>query len=276
MIPRWDVGPGWPTGVLLAGDAAVLTLIYGPLARRAVTWAERHDRVAGRPAAARRLAEPAVQCAAHLLALGLLGCAALAAGRAGRILLGQVGAAVTRDGGQPLVILAAAAVGTAEVGLAALAASVLLATAPAPLRAWPRAVPRPAWAARRPAMAGPGSVWLTLPRSGWVRRWPRPGGGSWAAVTAWALLVAGVAAEEAVFRGVMVTALRPFGGWVAIGLPTLAYLAYGLGRPAARRSRAEAACCCGVLGVVNGALFLAIPSLPPLIVTHLTFLLVLG
>lgn len=269
MTPPWDgLSPGWQIPLLLVGAVPLLAVVYGPLARRGTAWAARRSRSGPAGIRISQLAEPAGESLAHLTAGCLLGLAALAAGAHGRALLSALGAALLRDAGQPQLAIAAAAVGAAEVGLAALAASVLLAAVAVTPLAGHEAI-------GRPAAGGAAAGWLSLPRSGWARRWPQPARNASAAASA-AVLLVGVAAEEAVFRGMLITALRPVGAWVAIGVPAAAYVAYGLTRPAASRSLIEAAGCCAVLGVVNGVLFFRIPALLPLIVVQLAFVLVLG
>ncbi len=260
----WVGGASWPAALVLVGTVPLLAMFYGPVAQRAAAWAM-HGTIRAGHLRPRQLSGPTAECAAHLAAAALLTVAALATGT----LLPRFGTAVTRDHNHPELALAATAVGAAEVGLATLAASVVLAVvAMTPFAGHE--------APGRPALAGPTTGWLSLPRSGWARRWPRPGWRTPAAATGSALLLVGVAAEEAVFRGLMITLLRPFGAVAAVCIATAAYVAYGLTRPAAGGSAIEAACCCLVLGAVNGGLFAAVPALLPLIAAHLAFVLILG
>jgi hypothetical protein len=249
--------------LILAGVIPSLAVVYGPLARRTVAWTVRFV-MRFQPLRARQVAQPAGECISHLAAACLLTVAALATGA-----LPGIAAAVTRDVGQPQLALAAVAVGAAEGGMATLAASVVLAIVAATSLTG-RAAPG------RPAVAEPAAAWLSLPRSGWIRRWPKSGWGTVVATTGSGLLLVGVAAEEAVFRGFMITLLRPFGLAAAVAIATAAYVGYGLSRPAAGGSAIEAACCCAVLGAISGGLFAVVPALLPLIIAHLAFILILG
>lgn len=216
----------------------------------------------GRPAG-RQLIRAAVELAAQLAAIALIVIVLLVTGRYGRARLADLGAAIARSARAPVLTIAGLAVGVAEAGLAALAASIVLAGT----RAWLPGTARTG--------AGTASAWLSLPRSGWARRWPRPGDGGTVAM-ACLILLAGVAAEETLFRGLLITAMNPLGGPAAIAVGGAAYLAYGLTRPAARGSRAEAVSCCLVLGVVNGTLFWLVPALLPLVAAQLAFVMFIG
>lgn len=260
----WDGRPGWQVALVLICAVPLLAASYGPMARHLAAKAIR-GAILARPVRTRQLAEPTAECAAHLAAACVLTLAAAATG----VLSPGVGSAVPRDLGQPQLVLAAVAVGIAEVGLAALAASVVLAVVAVAPRAGH-------YAPGRPAVAGPAAGWLSLPRSGWARRWPKPGWRTPVAAAGTGLLFVGIAAEEAVFRGFLITLLRPLGPLAAVAIAATAYVAYGLTRPAARGSATEAACCCAVLGAVNGGLFVVIPALFPLIIAHLAFVLILG
>jgi membrane protease YdiL (CAAX protease family) len=249
--------------LILVGVVPLLALVYGPLAHRTVRWTTRAA-MRFQPMRARQLAQPAGECVAHLAAVCLLTMAALAAG-----VLPGIAAVVTRDIGDLQLAIAAVAVGTAEAGMATLAASVVLAIV-ATTSLTGHAAPG------RPAVAEPSAAWLALPRSGWIRRWPKPGWGTPVATAGSVLFLLGVAAEEAVFRGFMITLLRPFGSAAAVAIAAAAYVGYGLSRPAAAGSAIEAACCCAVIGTVSGGLFTVVPALLPLIIAHLAFVLILG
>jgi membrane protease YdiL (CAAX protease family) len=255
-------------GAVLPGVVivAALAAAYGPALRYGTRYAMRlSHRGSGRPAG-RQLVQAAAETTAHLAAVALIVIVLLAAGRPGRAQLADLGAAIVMGGRAPALAIAGLAVGVAEAGLAALAASAVLAGA----RAW-----RPSPAGPRRVTVSTASAWLSLSRSSWARRWPRPGDGGPAAV-AGVVLLAGVAAEETVFRGLLITAMGPLGGMVAVTVAGVAYLAYGLTRSAASGSQVEAASCCLVLCVVNGTLFWLVPALLPLVAAQLAFVMFNG
>lgn len=119
------------------------------------------------------------------------------------------------------------------------------------------------------ASAEVGTNWLCLLRSGWVSR-VRQLAASGHRASGVILLAMSLGAEEAVFRGILLTALRPAGGPAAVIVSALLYAGFGATRPQARGTVRDAAVACAVIGLVNGLVFTALPVLPPLVIAQLS------
>jgi hypothetical protein len=112
--------------------------------------------------------------------------------------------------------------------------------------------------------------WLSLTRAGWMRLFFRT---AEVAPLPFVVLVSAlyIGVEEIVFRGVLVTFLRGLGPLVALVVPLLVFLAAQTFRMPSRESAMFPLVGAAVVGVVHGALLLAVPNVVPLVVAHLAF-----
>jgi hypothetical protein len=112
--------------------------------------------------------------------------------------------------------------------------------------------------------------WLSLTRAGWMRLFFRA---AEVAPLPFVVLVSTlyIGVEEVVFRGVLVTFLRGLGPAVALVLPLVVFLAAQTFRMPSRESAMFPLVGASVVGVVHGALLLAVPNVVPLVVAHLAF-----
>jgi hypothetical protein len=230
----------------LVALAAILVVGYGPLDAALRARALRLTEPRSRFARQRPKAEAMGEIAIHGLVLAF----GAAAGY-GAVITAVSWRQITLT---PLGLL----LGPAEAGLAllgcAVAADVAVAVA---ARAEPSAPPY-----------RPGMNWLGLMRGNWMRR-SRQLFGSRPLAGTLVLLSARFGGEEMVFRGIVLTALRPAGPLAAVAVSASAYVAYGLSRPQARGASRDAAATCALIGVVHGILFWNLPMLAPLIAAHI-------
>jgi hypothetical protein len=239
-------------GGRLAVIVAALLLGYGPVSLALGRVARRLTRPAERLAGWRPHAEAAADVVSHLLVLGV------AAG------LGVLTPSLVRG---PLALVPFGLVlGPAEAGAALLAATVMADLAGA-VRQRRRVVASAGLAGAGSAEAG--THWLCLLRSGWAGRTRQLTGGGRRA-SGVIFLIISVATEEAVFRGAVLTALRPAGVLIAVLMSAALYSGYAASRPQARGAVRDTTVACAVIGLVNGLVFAAVPGLLPLIVAQLS------
>jgi hypothetical protein len=114
------------------------------------------------------------------------------------------------------------------------------------------------------------SSWLSLTRAGWMRLFFRA---AEVAPLPFVVLVSAlyIGVEELVFRGVLVTFLRDLGPVVAVAVPLVVFLAAQTFRMPSRESALFPLVGAAVVGIVHGALLLAVPNVVPLVVAHLAF-----
>lgn len=166
-------------------------------------------------------------------------------------------------GSVPLVLVVlGAAVGVGEFALSELVCRVLVEAfvGAGSVRRAPALAPAP------PTVEG----WIALARGGWVRHHLR----TFEVVPlplAFGISAAQVASEETVFRGVVLTALRPAGTVVAVGVSLGLFVVMQAFFTAGWRGAMFPVVGALVMGVVHTALFLAVPVLLPLVVAHLVF-----
>ncbi|HMJ97063.1 MAG TPA: CPBP family glutamic-type intramembrane protease [Thermoleophilaceae bacterium] len=114
--------------------------------------------------------------------------------------------------------------------------------------------------------------WLALSRSGWMRLFFQAA--EIAPAVAVALSFAYIAVEETVFRGVVITVLRDSSAALALAASVLLFALTQTFRMPSWHSAMFPVLGAVVVGVVHGLLFLAVPSILPLIVAHFVFFVV--
>jgi membrane protease YdiL (CAAX protease family) len=127
---------------------------------------------------------------------------------------------------------------------------------------------------RRGRSSGSSREWLVMGRGGWMRFYLRT-----AEVAPWPWLVlvtvVYVTAEEAFFRGILVTFVSPHGAALAVVVSTALFLAVQVFHMPSWRAALFPAAGGLVVGVLHSVLFLLVPDLTPLVVAHFAFFLVL-
>jgi hypothetical protein len=120
----------------------------------------------------------------------------------------------------------------------------------------------------------PASVdeWLALARSGWMRLFFQAAEITPALALCLSLLY--IAVEETVFRGVIITALRDSIPVLALTVSVLLFALTQTFRMPSWHSAMFPVLGAVVVGVIHGLLFLAVPSILPLIVAHFVFFVV--
>jgi membrane protease YdiL (CAAX protease family) len=115
--------------------------------------------------------------------------------------------------------------------------------------------------------------WLVVARGGWMRYYLRTMD---LAPLPFALLsiLLYVAVEEIVFRGVLINYLQPLGAVVATVLSALLFAVVQVFHMPGWRAAMFPVIGALVVGVLHGALYIAVPNLIPLILAHLVFLVV--
>jgi len=160
----------------------------------------------------------------------------------------------------PLLLALGVVLGVGEMGLATLLGLFAIMVADA----WPR----PAGvAARSPATA---SHWGTTAKGGWMQYYikamailPRP--------VAVAVVSLYVVFEEGVFRGVLLTAVAPYGAGLAVLVSAAAFMVVQVFHMPGWRTALFPALGALVVGVVHGELFLETGRLTPLAVAHISY-----
>jgi membrane protease YdiL (CAAX protease family) len=112
------------------------------------------------------------------------------------------------------------------------------------------------------------SAWLTMSKGGWVRLYMKTA----AAAPAWLAILTAVlyiSVEEVVFRGVLITSLDGAGAAVALGVSTGLFVVVQVFNMPSWHGAMFPVLGALVIGLVHGAVYLAVPDLLPLIVAHL-------
>ena len=111
-------------------------------------------------------------------------------------------------------------------------------------------------------------AWLTMSKGGWVRLYMKTAAAApaWLAISAAVLYVA---VEEVVFRGVLITTLHDAGAAVALGVSVGLFVAVQVFNMPSWHGAMFPVLGALVIGLVHGAVYLAVPDLLPLIVAHL-------
>jgi hypothetical protein len=124
---------------------------------------------------------------------------------------------------------------------------------------------------RGAAATASAGIWLAVGRGGWMAQFTtasrvmRP---PW-----WvALVTAYVLGEEVVFRGVVISALRPAGAVTAIGVSTTLFLAAQVTGTTDLRGAIPALSGSMVIGLVHGTVFYASGDLITVVLAHVVFL----
>ena len=129
-------------------------------------------------------------------------------------------------------------------------------------------------AAMRVAPGGPTRLedWLTVACGGWLYEYlrtleiaPLP--------IALVLILIYVSGEEVVFRGLLISDFHSAGLVWAVGVSTLLFMLVQTFQIPAWRSGLFPVIGAATVGIVHGLLFVAVPTVVPLIVAHLTFFL---
>jgi len=165
----------------------------------------------------------------------------------------------------PVLALLGIILGIGEMGLSTLlgfAAIIIIDTIRKKSSTMPRAV-------SQRAVAG-GTDWSTTARGGWMQYYikamtilPRPIG------VASVLLY--VFFEEGVFRGVILGSLAPFGSAPALAISVVLFMLVQTFHMPGWRTAMFPVIGALVLGIVHGALFLAVPKIMPLALAHASF-----
>ncbi|HEX9938374.1 MAG TPA: CPBP family intramembrane glutamic endopeptidase [Longimicrobium sp.] len=155
----------------------------------------------------------------------------------------------------PALVLMGVLLGVGEMGLAAFLSN---AAVHALIRVAPGKVP--------PTMEG----WLAAARGGWMREYLRAI--EIASLPAAVVITAVyVSVEEIVFRGVLIPYLLPWGAGLAVAVSTLLFGAVQCIHTPSWAAALFPLVGALVMGTVHGLLFLAVPSIVPLVVAHLVF-----
>ena len=180
----------------------------------------------------------------------------LLAGLSHLALVTGAGLGAARLGGWPPVLLVLGALlGIAEMSLSALICRLLIGVIP---------LVRPAGA---PAHL---NDWLTVARAGWMRHHMKAAG-ILPLPLSLALSSMNVIMEEMVFRGVIIGAFLPFGPLTAVAISTVLFaVMQAFLMPSAYAAMFPVVGAL-VMGVVHGLLFLAVPSVWPLVAAHMMF-----
>jgi membrane protease YdiL (CAAX protease family) len=114
--------------------------------------------------------------------------------------------------------------------------------------------------------------WLAVARGGWIRYYLRTAAAfpTWLLVAATLLYVGG---EELVFRGVLLGSASGLPAAAAVALSTALFAAAQVFYTPGWRTALFPVLGAGVVGVVHGCLYLAVPDLTPLILAHATMFL---
>jgi hypothetical protein len=172
--------------------------------------------------------------------------------------LGIPAAALVPDTLRPELVALGAVLGAGEALLGSFLGTVAMRVA---ARIAPRSTPADA------------AQWLTVGRGGWMRLFLRT------AETAplrfgLAVMTLYIAVEEVIFRGVLITFLREGGAAPALVLSVVAFVAVQVFSMPSWHAAIFPAVGALVVGIVHGALFLAVPDLTPLVVAHLVLFVV--
>jgi hypothetical protein len=114
--------------------------------------------------------------------------------------------------------------------------------------------------------------WMTLSRSGWMRLFFQAA--EIAPALALGLSLMYIAVEETVFRGVIITVLRDSSPVLAVAVSTLLFTLAQTFQMPSWHSAMFPVLGAVVVGLIHGVLFLAVPSILPLIVAHFVFFVV--
>jgi Type II CAAX prenyl endopeptidase Rce1-like len=114
-----------------------------------------------------------------------------------------------------------------------------------------------------------------LGRTGWIRAYhhaaevlrPRP--------LAYGVIGLALTGEELLFRGLLIPLLAPLGPLVAVLGSTALFIVIQIPDLPSWYQSVPPVCGAVVVGLVHGSLFLMVPTLPPLVVSHLVFFLIL-
>jgi hypothetical protein len=166
------------------------------------------------------------------------------------------------------LIVLGAVVGVGEMALSAFLCRLLVASELA-LRARRPLVQVPAASAAGPATL---PAWLVMARGGWMRHHLTTLRAVPLALAV-PLMAVQVGSEEIVFRGVLVSSLRPAGPAVALGASCALFVAMQTFLTPSWRTAMFPVVGAGVMGVVHGLLFWSVPLLLPLVVAHVVFFL---
>jgi hypothetical protein len=116
----------------------------------------------------------------------------------------------------------------------------------------------------------PRTDWATVARGGWMQQYlkalavfPRP---------VVAIIVIGyVGFEEAIFRGLIISVFAPLGSELALASSLCTFIAIQLFHTPGWRTGMFPAIGATVMGTVHGILFIAVPSIVPLVLAHVSF-----
>jgi hypothetical protein len=112
--------------------------------------------------------------------------------------------------------------------------------------------------------------WLAESRGGWMAQFQAvvtevP---PWLAIVSITLYIA---VEELIFRGILISALRPYGATIAIGVALVLFVSIQAFHMPRLRGASMPIAGATIVGTIHGLLFWMIPFLFPLIIAHLTF-----
>lgn len=115
--------------------------------------------------------------------------------------------------------------------------------------------------------------WIAQARGGWMKLWLRTAE-AFSRPVVIILAIAHISVEELLFRGLLVSILRPVGITASVAVSTLMFAFYQTLNTQSWLNAAFAVPGACVIGVVHAALFFTIPTILPLIVAHATMFII--
>jgi hypothetical protein len=115
--------------------------------------------------------------------------------------------------------------------------------------------------------------WISRARGGWMKLWLRTAE-AFSRPAVVILATVHISVEELLFRGLLISILRPAGIIVSVTVSMLAFTFYQTLNTRSWLNAAFAITGACVIGVVHAILFFSVPTLLPLIVAHVTMFMV--
>jgi membrane protease YdiL (CAAX protease family) len=115
--------------------------------------------------------------------------------------------------------------------------------------------------------------WIAQARGGWMKLWLRTAEGFGRSVIV-GLAIAHISVEELLFRGLLVSILRPTGIVTSVLISTLLFAFYQTLNTQSWLNATFAVAGAVVIGAVHATLYFLVPTLLPLVIAHITMFMI--